>query len=278
MSTPGKLIRLANVKTGAPAGAERVDIAPGDSAALKIGALTHAISARRMTNKPEGGVNARCGFTGAVLENVGANANRLQVVERLGFKGLYSGPAASGGQGAVAALRLPAGSLTSSFTMALVVYFDPLDHAGNYLTNFAAGWTGAAVTRGLPRGYGLQYNTPIEEAKGGVGIGAGTTLRIFTALPPSKWSVILYDYNHETRVLTLSVNGSTPITFTEPAGVAPMTPESFLELGYSVSNNGLRNSCIAECYTFNQSLMSQPRTTTQAQEMIAAIKTQYGIT
>lgn len=273
----GQLIRLPGVTAAATAGAPRVTMTPADSVAAGIASLLHAVSARRMTNKPEGGVNARCGFTGAVLENVGANSGRLQVVERAGFKGLYSGPAASGGQGAAAALRLPAGSMTSSFTMALVVYFDPLDHAGNYLTNFAVGWTGAAVTRALPRGYGLQYNTPIEEAKGSVGAGGGLYIQVFTPLSSAKWSVILYDYSHETRVLTLSVNGGTPITFTEPAGVPPMTPESFLELGYSASNNALRNSCIAECYMFNQSLLSTAQTTTQVQELVTQLKAQYSI-
>ena len=272
----GQLIRLPGVTAAAAAGAPRITMTPADAVAARIGSLLHVVSARRMTNRPEGGVNARCGLTGQELVGSGANANRIQVVERAGQKGLYMGPAASGGQGAAASLKLPEGSLKNSYSIALVVYFDTLDKAGNYITNLVTGWTGETYVYSPLRAYGLQYSS---SRAGQLYAGSDSGLAISVPTPASnQWAVIFVDHNAETGMLNLSINqagGQQSLAL--PSSMSSMQPNSRLDLGYATTNNSLRNSCIAECYVFSQSLLSTSQSLTQAQELVTQLKTQYGI-
>lgn len=272
----GQLIRLPGVTAAAAAGAPRIIMTAPDAVAARIASLKHVVSARSMRALNGGGVEGRCRLTGQPLTPMGINTDRWQIVTVGGREGLYSGPAASGGQGAAASLALPPGSLTQSYTLVGAFAWEAADRAGNYLTNFVVGFDGAVATRRAFRAYGQQYS--VVEGRNSIATGSGEFTSIYEPIPLTEWGIFVADYNHATRVISLSVNDAD--TFTQRTEtVATPTPSAaaYLELGYHNSNNALRNSKIGDLYTFSESLLSTELGAAQLKQLVAELKTYYAI-
>ncbi len=272
----GQLIRLPGVTAAAAAGAPRIIMTAPDAVAAKIASLRHVVSARSMTALAGGGVSGRCRLTGQPLTPMGAGADRWQIVTVGGREGLYSGPAASGGQGVAASIALPAGSLTRSYTVVAACSLDSADRLGNYLTNFILGFDGGAPTRRVFRAYGMQY--AVVDVRNKLVTGSGEFTSVSEEIPATDWGIFVADYNHETRVISLSMNDAD--TFTQATEtVATPTPSAaaVLEIGYRNSNNSLRNSKVGDVYTFSESLLSTELGASQLKALVGELKTYYSI-
>ncbi|EKT4477477.1 hypothetical protein QEL91_003177 [Pseudomonas putida] len=275
----GQLIRLPGVTAAAAAGAPRIVMTAPDAVAAKIASLKHVVSARSMTALSGGGVAGRCRLTGEVLTPAGANIDRWQIVTLAGREALYSGPAASGGQGAAASILLPAGSYTESFTLVSAFAWDAADRAGNYLTNFIVGYPDPAsptTTSCTLRAWGQQYAT--ESARNRVATGTKSTGSVTKVIPETTWGVFVCDFNAETRRISLSINsGDVFDQVVETGSVTALAEGAFLEIGYRYSNNALRNSKFGDLYTFDESLLSTELGAVQLKELVAELKTYYSI-
>lgn len=273
----GQLIRLPGVTAAAAAGAPRIIMTGPDAVAAQIASLKHVVSARSMTPLSGGGVSGRCRLTGKPLIPMGVNIDRWQVLTLGGREALYSGPAASGGQGAAASIALPAGSLTQSYTAVGAFAWDAADRAGNYLTNFVVGFDAGAPTRRLFRAYGLQYATPVE-ARGTMATGSGEFTSVYESIPTTEWGIFVADYNHETRVISLSINDADSFTQrTETVATPTPSADAYLEIGYHNSVNALRNSKVGDLYTFSESLLSSALGAAQLKQLMAELKAYYSV-
>ncbi|NQD72910.1 hypothetical protein [Pseudomonas sp. CM27] len=272
----GQLIRLPGVTAAAAAGAPRIIMTAPDAVAAKVASLKHVVSARSMTALSGGGVTGRCRLTGKLLVPMGVDVARWQILTLGGKAALYSGPAASGGQGAAASIALPPGSLTQSYTAVGAFAWDAADRAGNYLTNFVVGFDAGAPTRRLFRAYGQQYAT--VEARNSLATGSGEFTSVYEAIPLTEWGIFVADYNNDTRVISLSINDADSFTQrTETVATPTPSADAYLELGYHNSVNALRNSKIGDLYTFSESLLSTELGAAQLRELVAEMKTYYGI-
>lgn len=274
MANPGKLIIL-DIEVPAAAGAPRIDMIPAELTAVKIASLRHVVSARSMEAVEGGGVIARCGLTGQLLIPKGAQPERLQLSSVGGRIGLGSGPAASGGQGAIVGLALPAGSLTASYTMVTAVAVDALDRAGNYITNLLSGFNGDDYINTLLRHYGAARPAPGPNDKFVTGASSNYTL---TMDPPNTtWAIVIVDYNAQTQRISIAINQA--LTFTSAIDSATFNPPdtAYVEIGYHLSNLSLRNSKLGELYTFDDSLLRTPLGQAQLQTLMADMKAYYAI-
>lgn len=272
----GQLIRLPGVTAAAASGAPRIIMTAPDAVAAKVASLKHVVSARSMTALTGGGVAGRCRLTGQPLTPMGAGADRWQIVTVGGREGLYCGPAASGGQGVAASIALPPGSLTRSYTVVAACAVDSADRLGNYLTNFILGFDAGAPTRRVFRTYGLQY--AVVEVRNKLVTGSGEFTSAAEDLPGSEWGVFVADYNHETRVISLSINDADTFTqITETLATPTPSAAGVLEIGYRNSNNSLRNSKVGDVYTFGESLLSTVLGASQLKSLVAEMKTYYSI-
>ncbi|WP_409313692.1 hypothetical protein [Pseudomonas putida] len=272
----GQLIRLPGVTAAAATGAPRIIMTGPDAVAAQIASLKHVVSARSITPLSGGGVSGRCRLTGKPLIPMGVNIDRWQVLTLGGREALYSGPAASGGQGAAASIALPAGSLTQSYTAVGAFAWDSADRAGNYLTNFVVGFDAGTPTRRLFRAYGQQYAT--VEAQNNLATGSGEFTSVYEPIPLTEWGIFVADYNHETRVISLSINDADSFTQrTETVATPTPSADAYLEIGYHNSVNALRNSKFGDLYTFSESLLSSALGAAQLKALVAEMKTYYSV-
>lgn len=272
---PGQFIYLPDVEPAATANSPRIIQTLADSIALNTPGLKHVVSARAMTVGANG-IQARCRYTGAALSARGLNADRFEITTVNGMKALGSGPAASGGQGAIAGLALPVGSLTPSYTQVLVLNLDDLDREGNYLTNVLCGFNGETYIRRVLRHYGVLYENPAGAGK--FNIGASDNYVVTMDPPAGPWMVIVLDFDSSTRRMSMSINQAE--VFSSAINTTAFTPPdetAYLELGYHVSNRGLRNSKIGDLYTFGESLLANTITRQQLQALVSALVDEYSI-
>ena len=268
----GQMIVLPGVTAAAGPGAPRVNMNTPDTIAAKIGSLKHAISARALTPVAGGGVTGRCRASGLPLVSKGTSANTLTLYE-------VAGRAALGINGSGrAALALPAGSITASFTTISVVNINGTDVAGNYSVNFLSGFDGAEVYSNIMLRYdgASSANSAIADK-----LRASTTISSTSAVPVARpagdWAIVITDYNNQTRVMSIAVNQVA--TFSTGIMAAALVPAagSYLEIGYHPDPSSLRLSKVGDLYTFSDSLLRTDLGKTQLAELVASLKTYYGI-
>lgn len=265
----GQLIVLPGVTAAAAGSAPRVNMNAADSAAAKITALKHAVSARSLSAVSGGGVAGRCRATGALLIPKGTAGN-LSLTEVAGMPAL----AAANSSG----LALPPGSLTRSYTLVAAVAISSVDSAAGLAVNLLAGMDGSdAYISTLLRYYGAAAASPNSDVFASTG--SGTTVVTATprkARPSGNWAIAVVDLNFNTKVLSLALNDvASPVTQTLTAPIDP-SAASYIEIGYHLSA-GLSNSKIGDLYTFNASLLSSDLGKTQLADLVSALKSTYGI-
>ncbi|HGY9636440.1 TPA: hypothetical protein ACOJPK_001877 [Pseudomonas putida] len=267
----GQFIMLPGVTAAAASGAPRISMNAPDSVAAKIATLKHVVSARTLTRDTVEGVAGRCRNTGLPLATKGTNKQYLALSE-VGGKAALGLPGISGGR---AALGLPANSLTPSFTMVTAIFMSASDialaGAGNFLsginaddTYFAAllRWYGAGSTT-LPNMLAASTTTgqPVSTANPGAGV----------------WGVVIVDYNNETRRISIALNQAD--TFVSGVKATDFAPgaNSYLEIGYHIGSESLREAKVGDVYTFSDSLLRTDMGKNQLKDLVAALKTYYGI-
>ncbi|MBX6689005.1 hypothetical protein I8746_05260 [Pseudomonas sp. USTB-Z] len=266
----GQMVVLEGVTAAAAPGAPRINVNAPDIIAAKISTLKHAFGARGLTAAPGGGVVGRCRATGKQLIPKGSSAASLVVTEIAGRLGLgVSGTVAAG-------LALPAGSLTSSYTLVAAVNLASADVAGGLIVNFLSGFDAAdGYISVLQRTYGVT-NTGANKGKLCSSPLAGGNFAVAT-LPAAGWAIFVVDYDGSTRIASVAVNQvatfdtlAMPGTFLPPSG-------SYLEVGYHLDSNSLRSSKMGDLYTFSDSLLKTDLGKSQLAELVASMKTYYSI-
>ncbi|WP_182374924.1 hypothetical protein [Pseudomonas putida] len=265
----GQMIVLPGVTAAAGAGAPRVNMNAPDTIAAKISTLKHALGARSISAAPGGGVVGRCRVTGASLISKGSQAANLFVSEIAGHLSLGINGSGSAG------LALPAGSLTSSFTLVAAINLNAADAAGTYPINFLSGFDPAgAYISGLLRANGAASSAFPSKIGSNTGT-AGTWA--FANSPAIGWAIVVVDYNNANRIMSVSVNQAAAFTTeTMPSSYAPAVG-SYIEVGYHIDAASIRNSKLGDLYTFSSSLLATSLGLQQLQSLVAAMKVEYGV-
>lgn len=267
----GQMIVLPGVTAAAGAGAPRVNMNTPDTIAAKIASLKHVVSARSLTADAVNGVAGRCRATGLPLTSKGSGRSSLAVVGIGGNVGLGLPPGNSGN----AALALPAGSLTSSFTFVTALYLAASDASGTSAGNFLSGYDGVEnYISALLRSYGSA-----STASAGLLTATTNTSSPVAINNPAgnTWAIVVVDYNNETRRISISLNQAD--TFASGVKSADFAPGNgaYMEIGYHLGVQTLRDSKVGDLYTFNDSLLRSDLGKTQLKDLVAALKTYYGI-
>ena len=267
----GQLIVLPGVTVAASAGVPRINMNAPDTIASKISTLKHVVSARTLTAVAGGGVSGRCRVTGALLTPKGAQAASLGLADVAGKIGLGISGAGGGG------LALPVGSLTSSFTMVMAIARAAADIAGGGVINFLSGFSGDDTLYSmLARYYGATSSTTARQNNVAASTGVvGNAAQV--VMPSGAWDVVVVDYDAASRLISIAVNQAA--LFNSVTMSAPLVPPagSYVEIGYHVDSNGLRNSKVGDLYAFNDSLLRTDFGKGQLSALVAAMKTFYAI-
>jgi hypothetical protein len=265
----GLRIVLNTVDSKAPASAPKVAMNAPDSVAAKIATIKHSVSARSLKSVSGGGVSGRCRVTGKVLTMKGVNQNNLQLVDVAGRRAL--------GLSAVlyAGLALPPDSLTPSYTFVTALYLDTADYAGSLTMNFLSGFDAADAYQNMLLRYYGSTNGSNPNILRTATAGSGAAANLSTMSP--GWHIVTVDYNNATRLLSLSIDQVA--TFATATMAAPLAPAAgaYVEIGYHLGAEGLKNSKVGDLYTFSASMRSTELGQNQLAELVAAMKTYYAI-
>lgn len=265
----GQLIVLPGVTAAASANAPRISMNGADSVAAKIATLKHAISARSLTNLPGGGVSGRCRVTGLPLIPKGSTPANLSVTEVAGKKALAAGSASG--------LALPAGSLTSSYTMVLALAVSSADAASSTPFNALSGFDGSdTYTAVLLRNYGAASSAPNTNNLMTAGPVSTTDNVARTSRPSGAWAIVVLDFDRSSGVASIAVNQTSSFTTAQRSTWPAISSGSYTEIGYHLTS-GLGSSKAGDLYTFEESLLASDLGRSQLAELVSALKTAYSI-
>lgn len=267
----GQLIVLPGVRVAASASAPRIDMTAADIVATRVASLKHVMSPRSLIALASGGVAGRCRATGLELAMKGASAANIMLADIAGKRAL--GLSAN----SAAALALPAGSLTNSYSLVLAVNLSADDISSASPVNFISGFTPAEVyeTVGL-RYYGELAVMPRTNRF--ITLGPSTTgTETFVQRATGAWSIVVVDYDNNTRLLSIAVNQVNTFATVTKGASAAQQPGAYLSIGYHLSASSLKTSKVGDLYTFNESLLSNTFARAQLEDLVTALKTEYGV-
>lgn len=264
----GQLIVLPGVTAAASANAPRINMNAADTLAARISSLKHAAAARAMTAVSGGGVTGRCRVTGQPLISKGTSPKNLSLTEVSGKKALAAG--------ANSGLALPNGSLTTSYTVVAAVALASADVSASGAVNLLAGFSPADdYTSLMLRYYGSLTASPNTDVFMAAGPVITNTAVVRAARPAGAWAIVVIDFS-DSQLLSLAVNQAATFATLQRSSSPVIVDGSYLELGYHPSS-GLANSKIGDIYTFNGSLLTSDLGKSQLAELVAAMKSVYGI-
>lgn len=268
----GQIIILPGVTAASGASTPRIDMTAADRIAAKMPGLKHVVSARSLTALPTGGVSGRCRSTGRELIPKGVT-NALRITEIDGKKALGLTAVLAAG------LALPPGSKSASYTTVCAVRIGQAD------IDSVTSSTSPMLISGSSSDDVMNLN--VLQYFGA----AGTPPNIFTARgstasspfaqavrPSGTWSIVIVDYNNDTKTVSLSVNQAD--TFATSVKSVAHTPgaNDYIEIGnHSNSTSSLRVSSVGDLFTFNASLRGTALGLQQLKELVAALKAEYSI-
>lgn len=269
----GQVIILPGVVAAASLGAPRIDMNASDVVAARIASLKHVVSPRSLVTLPGGGVSGRCRATGLALVPKGT-VTALQLSDVAGKRALGLSAITSAGLG------LPPGSRTASYTTVVAVTISQADIDSTTLSaspRFIGGYD-AAGTHNLTvlQYYGAAGNPPNIFTANGSGDSSSPFAK--AARPNGTWVIAVVDFNNDTKTVSLSLNQAD--TFATLAKAEPHAPGAtdYLEIGsHHVVASGLRTSRVGDLYTFSNSLLATDPGRQQLKDLVAALKTEYGI-
>jgi hypothetical protein len=266
MALRGQLIVLSGVQAAAAPGAVKLKISAADRIASTMPYIHRVMSPKSLVSLPEGGVSGYCRVTGEKLLQKGASPSVLRVTTVAGKPAL--GFSADDSLGALA---FQPGSLPNSYTVVMLVSI--AEPTGRL--NFMMGYTGDT-----PISTVLRYDTTnaSPDVKRLLAYGSTNSAPLAeTARPAGAWAVAIIDYDDVTKKVSIATNQVDAFAEATKAIASAATDESYLEIGYHGSGNGLRTSKVGDTYVFSQSMRNSPTGLAQLKQLVAALKTEYGI-
>lgn len=271
----GQMIVLAGVNSGAAANGKTIKMTSADQIAAKIPSLAYAITPPTLTKGSDGLLTGRDRASGALLTTSGVAANQIIVSAMGGHLAVNTG-----GNIVSAALRLPAGTATPSYSVIQAVYL------GGVTVDSATSLFNPSIIMGLSaqiaapiRYYGLATNPGDPTYRGQLISGGSNGSAPFARLagPTVKgWAIVTSCYDNSTKQLTLGLNGVTSHSVTKDVGLV-IDSNSYWCLGYPLSPSGFVDSGVGDSYIFNDSLQSTPYGRERLSALVSAMKTAYGI-
>lgn len=265
MTIRGQQIVLPIQAPNAP-GAVKLNISPADRIVTGMSFIHRAMQPKSLTALSGGGVSGYCRASGEPLIQKGADPSvlKLEIVggkPALAFSNYFG----------VGSLAFQPGSASKSYTQVIVVSVsDPTDRV-NFLFSYTDETPIASVLR-----YDITSDSP--DAKKFIAYGSSNNPAHAAAdRPAGTWAVVVVDYDDVTRKVSIAVNQVD--TFAEQIKSVnhPVEAESYFEVGYHGSSNGLRDAKVGDLYVFNQSLRNSPASMAKLSQLVAALKTEYGI-
>lgn len=268
MQMRGQLIVLPGVSAPAAPGAVKLNISAADRVAATMPYMHRAMSPKSLVALPGGGVSGFCRVTGEALIQKGAVPSVLKLDTVGGKPALALSNTAAG----LGALAFQPGSGSKSYTqVAVVSVSDPTDRV-----NFLFSYTGETPIATVLR-YDITVGSPTTKKLIAYG-SSNNPAHAEIDRPAGTWAVVVVDYDDVTRKVSIAVNQAE--TFVEQIKSVnhPVVAESYFEVGYHGSVNGLRAAKVGDVYIFNQSLRTSPTGLAKLSQLVAALKTEYVIT
>lgn len=265
---PGQLIILPGVNSGGNGGA-RIDMNTADQIAARMPDLKHVISARSLKANVGGGISGRCRATGALLLNTGSAASTLTI------KQLGSRPAIGQSANGAAALSLPNGTATASYCAVMAVYMGADSKIGTATTNWLTTMKSNALLATMVRSYSSasSNNADLTVSCGG---DSGSPIASVVNQAALTWGVVVADWNDDTGVVSLSLNGSAYVTATKTTKHL-VDANTAVAIGYPLTASSLRDSGVGDLYVFGASQLGTSYGRGRIADLVAALKSQYGI-
>lgn len=266
MQMRGQLIVLPGVSAPAAPGAVKLNISAADRVAATMPYMHRAMSPKSLVALPGGGVSGFCRVTGEALIQKGAVPSILRI-ESVGGK-----PAlAFSADDSLGGLAFQPGSATKSYTVAMVVNLPVVTSRINLMMSFTDETPIATVLR-----YDVTVASP--EVKRLLSYGGSNSPPVAeTPVTAGVWAVVVADYDDKTRKVSVAVNQVA--TFAEIVKSANhlVEPTGYFEIGYHTSGNSLRLAKVGDTYLFSESLRTSPDGLAKLGQLVAALKTEYGI-
>ena len=270
----GQIIILSGVKAQAGGNAPRIIMSAADRVAMRMPFLKHAVSPRELTAVTGEGLTGRCRVTLEALSSIGGGAANMALLNRAGHLGI-GGSVLSSAMG----LKLPDCSATASYT--IVVAFNIGTSTGSIYT----------TTRQLLNGFsaeGVLANqmltasgaaNPTEAYKSkmlSVGIGTFSPFSIVNMPPSLSWGVVAIDFNNDTGVVSLSLDGISWSSVQRVVGGNTIGGTGYVTIGMPTTTAGLTDNLVGDTFIFGESLRAKSSDSAIA-SLIAAMKADYDI-
>lgn len=266
MTIRGQHIALPIQAPNAP-GMVKLNISPADRIVAGMANLHRAMQPKSLVALPGGGVAGNCRVTGEPFIQKGAVPSVLKLDTVGGKPALALSNTAAG----LGALAFQPGSGSKSYTqVAVISVSDPTDRV-----NFLFSYTGETPIATVLR-YDITAGSPTTKKL--IAYGSNNNpAHAEIDRPAGTWAVVVVDYDDVTRKVSIAVNQA--VTFVEQIKSVnhPVVAESYFEVGYHGSVNGLRAAKVGDVYIFNQSLRTSATGLAKLSQLVAALKTEYAI-
>lgn len=267
MNMRGQLVVLDIIAPAAP-GSVKLLLSPAELVASSMAGLTHSMSPKSAEAVLGGGVNAWCRVSGKKLVQKGVNQTSLKLatVEGKPAVGLTSYIGA-------ASLAFPEGSASSkSYSVVMAVHIpDPATARLNFITAFTDETAIATVLR-----YDITTASPTENRLLAYGNNVNPP-QAEIAHPVAGWAVVVVDYDDLSRKVSIAVNGIDDFAEMIKAGNSMAEENSYFELGYHASSNGLRFASVGDTFIFDKSLRADPNGMAELGRMVDELKAEYNV-
>jgi hypothetical protein len=269
MTIRGQHIVLEDVDAPVAPGAVQLLVSPADRIVSTMPYIWRVMAPKSLTQLATGGVEGYCRVTGQRLIQKGAEPFTLRV-EKFAGKPVLS----QANTLYQAALTFQPGSATKSYTLVMVVSIaDPTDRL-NFMMSYSGGQNDVPIATVLR--YDITTDSP--EAKKLVAYGSSNSPAHASVFrPQGNFAVVVVDYNDDTRTVSIAVNQVDAFIEQVKSVNHPVTSDSYFEVGYHGSVNSLRAAKVGDVYLFNESLRTSPAAMVKLKEVVAALKTEYGI-
>ncbi|MCE5976632.1 hypothetical protein [Pseudomonas sp. JR33AA] len=266
MALRGQLIVLPGIQAPAAPGAVKLNVSAADRIASSMPYIHRAMAPKSLVALPEGGVSGYCRVTGEKLLQKGSSPSvlRLSIVggkPALGFSADDS----------LGSLAFQPGSMPTSYTVVMLV---SITEPTNRL-NFMMGYTGETAIATV-----LRYDTTTAspEVKRLIAYGSTNSAPYAeTPRPAGTWAIVVVDYDDATKKVSIAVNQVDTFVENTKSTASAAAADSYLEIGYHGSGNSLRLAKVGDTFVFNRSLRTSPTNLAQLAQLVAALKTEYGI-
>ncbi|RGE46970.1 hypothetical protein DZC30_00760 [Comamonas testosteroni] len=265
---PGQLIILPGVNAGGNGGA-RIDMNTADQIAARMPDLKHVISARSLKANVGGGISGRCRATGALLLNTGSAASTLTI------KQLGSRPAIGQSANGAAALSLPNGTATASYCAVMAIYMGVDSKTGTAVTNWLNTIKSNTLLGTMARTYS-QVNSTNTDLTVSCGGDSGSPIASVPNQAAGTWGVVVADWNDDTGIVSLSLNGGAYVTATKTTKHL-VDANTAVTIGYPLTASSLRDSGVGDLYLFSASQLASSYGKGRIADLVAALKSQYGV-